>query len=121
MAAPRPLLIVSDGGDWTRTVDKVEYPFIKKIYSFYGKEDMVENVHLSNEKHDFGPSKRQAMYDFMARYLQLDNTKVKDAEDLYDETIIEPVEWNKLIVFPDNSLPQGHLKSVEEIYNALTY
>ncbi|MCF0209345.1 MAG: hypothetical protein HUK07_07810, partial [Bacteroidaceae bacterium] len=34
--APRPMMIVSDGGDWTETVPRVEFPFLQKIYGFYG-------------------------------------------------------------------------------------
>lgn len=76
LAAPRPMLVVSDGDDWTKNVPNVEYPFLRSIYSLYGKPDCVENVHLPLEKHDYGPSKRNAMYDFMARRLGLDLAKV---------------------------------------------
>ena len=52
LAAPRPLLLISDGDDWTRNVDKVEFPYIQKVYEAYGKAENVENVHLALEKHD---------------------------------------------------------------------
>lgn len=119
LAAPRPLLVVSDGGDWTRTVDKVEYPFIKKIYSFYQKENLVENVHLLNEKHDYGPSKRDAMYGFMGKHLGLNTEVMKNKQGKYDESLIEPIEWERLLVFPDKKLPEGYLNSAEKIYNVL--
>ncbi|GAB6011966.1 alpha/beta hydrolase family protein [Viscerimonas tarda] len=119
LAAPRPMLVVSDGGDWTRTVNTQEYPFIKRIYSFYGKEKLSENVHLPNEKHDYGPSKRHAMYDFMAKHLGLNNKILKNAAGEYVESVIFPVEWEELLVFPDKKLPEGHLKSIEEIYTCL--
>ena len=32
LAAPRPLLVVSDGKDWTQHVPRIEYPFLQKIY-----------------------------------------------------------------------------------------
>ena len=72
--APRKMLLVSDGGDWTHTTEQLEMPFIRRIYDFYDAGDNVENVHLKDEKHDFGPQKRKAVYDFFARVFGLDIT-----------------------------------------------
>ena len=33
--APRPQLIVSDGGDWTASVPTLEFPYLQRIYGFY--------------------------------------------------------------------------------------
>ena len=74
--APKPMLLISDGDDWTKNTPKVEFPFVQRIYSFYGATNQVENVHLAAEKHDYGISKRLAMYPFMAKYLKLDLKKV---------------------------------------------
>lgn len=79
--APKPMCIVSDGGDWTSNVPEVEYPYIKKIYDLYGKCGAVSNVHLPDEGHDFGPSKRDAVYQFFTdtfglNPLMLDESKV---------------------------------------------
>ena len=41
--APRPMLVVSDGGDWTATVPRLEYPYLQRIYGFYGVTDKVSN------------------------------------------------------------------------------
>ena len=71
LAAPRPMLVVSDGGDWTNTVPEAEYPYIKRIYDLYGAGGLVSNVHLPEEGHDFGYNKRKAVYDFFACYLGL--------------------------------------------------
>lgn len=69
---PKPLLLISDGGDWTQYNPEVEVPHIKRIYSFFDAEQNMENVHLANEKHDYGPSKRQAAYAFLAKHLGLE-------------------------------------------------
>ncbi|RRB07211.1 alpha/beta hydrolase family protein [Larkinella rosea] len=76
LAAPRPMIMISDGGDWTKNTPTVEFPHVQRIYSFYGAKNKVENVHLPNEKHDFGPSKRVAAYRFLALHLKLDLNKV---------------------------------------------
>lgn len=119
MAVPRPLLIVSDGGDWTRTVNKVEFPFIRSIYSLYGKEDMTENVHLPDEGHDFGPNKRIAMYDFMSKHLSLNKQAICNAAGKYDENFVVPATPESLMIFPDRNYPVHTLKTVGEIYDRL--
>jgi uncharacterized protein len=80
LAAPRPMLLVSDGDDWTKNNPRVEYPYIRTLYGWYGVPQNVENVHLANEKHDYGPSKRQAAYAFLIKQLRLnDQGLIKDA------------------------------------------
>ena len=78
--APKPMLIVSDGGDWTSTTPTMEYPFIQRIYNFYGAKDKVRNVHLPNERHDFRENKRQAVYDFFIDVFGLDGTKLDESK-----------------------------------------
>jgi len=80
-AAPRPLLLVSDGKDWTRNTDRVEYPFIKEIYKLYRKEGNVENAHFTNEDHDYGFTKRQAVYRFFAKHLKMKENPALWKED----------------------------------------
>lgn len=87
--APRPMLVVSDTGDWTASVPTLEYPFYQRCYGFYGKTGNVQNVHLVGERHDFGPNKRKAVYDFFARVFQLDKSKEDESR-----VTIEP--YNKL-------------------------
>ena len=85
--APKPLLLVSDGGDWTSTTPELEYPFIQRIFDFYGAKENVRNVHLPDERHDFGPNKRQAVYDFFADVFGLDRTMIDESK-----VTIEPKE-----------------------------
>ena len=87
LIAPRPLLLVSDGGDWTSTTPELEYPFIRRIFGFYHAENNVHNVHLPDERHDFGPNKRQAVYDFFADVFQLDRTMIDESK-----VTIQPAE-----------------------------
>lgn len=85
MIAPRPMMIVSDSGDWTHTTPEVEYPFIKRIYGFYGAEDKVRNIHLEGERHDFGPNKRQAVYRFFIDTFGLDESKLDESKITIEE------------------------------------
>ena len=99
LAAPRPMLIVSDGADWTKNNPEVEYPHLQKIYGLYGKENNIENVHLANEKHDYGPSKRIAAYKFLARHLKLDLSKATKADGSLDESNAKVLDRKELAVF----------------------
>ena len=78
--APKPMLIVSDGGDWTSSVPTLEFPYLQRIYEFYGAKDKVRNVHLPNERHDFGPNKRQAVYDFFIDVFGLDRSMLDEGK-----------------------------------------
>ncbi|MGE3775979.1 MAG: PVC-type heme-binding CxxCH protein [Pirellulaceae bacterium] len=69
--APRPQLIVSVGQDPTRAFPEVGWPFVRQVYELSGARDYFEHLHLPEEGHDFGPSKRRAVYDFFARRLGL--------------------------------------------------
>jgi hypothetical protein len=99
LAVPRPMLLISDGDDWTKHTPEVEYPHIKAIYGLYGKSDLVENVHLPDEKHDYGPSKRKAMYVFMSKQLGLDIKRVSDNDGQIDETKSRVLTQKELEVF----------------------
>lgn len=90
MMAPQPVLVVSDGGDWTASVPELEYPYLQRIWAFYDKTENVENVHLPKERHDFGPNKRNAVYAFFAKAFGLDSTKIDESK-----VTIEPYDMLK--------------------------
>ncbi|MDG2383892.1 MAG: acyl-CoA thioester hydrolase/BAAT C-terminal domain-containing protein [Pirellulaceae bacterium] len=95
LAAPRPLLLVSVGGDWTKNTPHVELPYIRNIYQLRGALGNVENAHFPNQEHGYQLLKRQAMYPFMVKHLGLNADGVRDGEaDLFDEskTVIETPE-----------------------------
>jgi hypothetical protein len=78
MFAPKPMMVGSDGGDWTSTTPQLEFPYLQRIYGFYGQSEKVRNVHLPSERHDFGPNKRQAVYDFVVDVCRLDRSKLNE-------------------------------------------
>jgi dienelactone hydrolase len=120
MASPRPMLVISDGDDWTANVPVIEFPYLKKVYELYGKSDNVENVHLASEVHDYGFSKRIAMYDFMARHLGLSINAVKDKSGKVDESKVTVEKYDKLLVFGKNGkMPANALHNAEEVWQVL--
>ena len=120
LTAPRPMLMISDGADWTQNTPKVEFPFMQKIYALYQKEEKVENVHLSKDVHDYGPNKRMGMYPFMAKYLSLDLPNVMDAGGNIDEGPSKVLSAVELSVFNDVfPLPANAVKGDEQVMKLL--
>ena len=109
LCAPRPLMLISNGGDWTRNTPRIEYPYIQKVYTLYNAEHKVENVHLSAEKHDYGYSKRAAAYLFLAHHLKLKISRVEFDRSIKEDFVtILPAEdlkvFNEKNAVPDNAL-----------------
>ena len=117
MAAPRPQLVVSDGGDWTDRMPEHDFLYLQKMYSWYGKKDNVQNVHLPGEKHDFGINKRTAVYRFMAKQLGLNLKTIQDGNGNIDESGITIEKEELMYVFGDKGerLPANAVKGFGQL------
>lgn len=117
MFAPKPQLIISDGGDWSNHVPEYEFPFLKRTYEFYNQTENVRNIHLPDEGHDYGYSKRIAMYDFMKEFLQLNTDKVRKDDGEYDESTVVIEELSDMYVFANkrHNLPENAIHGTEEL------
>jgi len=105
MMAPRPMLMVSATGDWTRNTMKEEYPEIRTVYDLYGKQADLEAVQF-NYKHNYNRESREAVYRFFAKRLKGDHNSGAYAEEPF---VVEKDE--DLLALHDHPLPS----------NALTY
>ncbi|MHC4406438.1 MAG: alpha/beta hydrolase family protein, partial [Planctomycetota bacterium] len=111
LAAPRPQLLVSNGKDWTKLTPQTEFPYVKHVYGLYGAADKVENTHFPEEGHDYGESKRMAVYPFLAKHLTLDVKRVQDKNGRIDESFVAIESREDLLVFgPDNPRPDDAVK-----------
>ncbi len=109
LCAPRPMLLVSVGGDATHNTPYIEFPYIQKVYALYNAEHRVNNVHLPLEKHDYGYSKRAAVYNFFAHYLNLRDNKAP-YENGFKEDFVKILPREELEVFDsEHPLPKGLL------------
>jgi hypothetical protein len=103
MMAPRPLLMISATGDWTRNTLKEEHPAIKQIYSLYGRPDLVEGVQF-DAPHNYNLASREAVYRFFARHVLDDNNA-----EAYKEQSIRVERLQDMLALHGRTLPEGAL------------
>ena len=121
LCAPRPLLLISNGADWTRNTPRIEYPYIQKVYALYNAEHKVENVHLPGEKHDYGYIKRIMAYNFLAHHLKLKSNAIP-YKNGYDEGFVRVLPKDELKVFTkENPWPENALMGDEAVMEYLDF
>lgn len=86
MAAPRPMKLICVTQDWTKNTPEVEFPYVQKIYGYYGAQQNVEYA-IMDEPHNYGASKRAEMYPFMAKHLGLNMDQCDESK-----VTVEPLE-----------------------------
>ena len=77
--APRPLLMVSATGDWTHGTLEAEYPAVRGFYQLLGNDSHVQSVRF-DAPHNYNRDSREAVYAWMARWLQHAPADVKRPE-----------------------------------------
>lgn len=117
MVAPNPQLVISDGKDWTAHMPQHDFPYLQKIYGFYGKKDKVRNVHLPEDGHDFGYSKRKPVYDFLIEHFKLNPKSLKNGNGNYDESSVTIEKMDALYTFGPNGekLPKNAIRGYENL------
>ncbi|MBD0288527.1 MAG: acetylxylan esterase, partial [Flavisolibacter sp.] len=90
---------------------------LQRTYGFYKKEDVVKNVHLPQDGHDYGFNKRKAMYEFIAQQFGLNINAVKDKSGNIDESNVTIEKPSALYVFGENGerLPSNAVKGFDAV------
>ena len=97
--APRPMLMVSATGDWTKETLEREFPAMRRAYALFGAESSVHAVRFDAE-HNYNKDSREAMYAWMARWMQN-----APADARRPERSFTPDALSDLLVFYGRALP----------------
>ena len=103
MMAPRPMLMVSATGDWTKNNPTEEFPAIRAIYALYDKAANVENLH-QDAPHNYNQPNREAMYRFFGKHVLDDG----DAAH-FKERSIRLEKLQDMLALHNRTLPGGAL------------
>ncbi len=68
LMAPRPLLMISASGDWTRETPRVEFPAVQSVYRLLGAGHKAQTMQ-SMADHNFNRESREAVYAWFGRWL----------------------------------------------------
>lgn len=103
MMAPRPMLLVSASGDWTRDTPREEFPAVRRIYELYGQAENVETVQI-DAPHNYNQASREAVYQFFARRV----LALEDAGAIAEQEILPP-GLDAMLVLHGRNLPANAL------------
>ncbi|HET9467862.1 MAG TPA: hypothetical protein VFO48_05605 [Vicinamibacterales bacterium] len=106
--APRPLLMVSASGDWTTNTMEREYPAVRALYALRGAADRVHAVRFE-APHNYNKDSREAVYAWMARWLQNAPADVRR-----EERTFTPDPLPELLVFHGRPMP-SHAVTAEQL------
>lgn len=70
LCAPRPMLLISDAGDWTADNPEKVAPFLRRVYELYGVPERFRHAPMQ-EGHQFGQESRAVYYHWCAQMLGL--------------------------------------------------
>ena len=97
MMAPKPMLMVSTSGDWSRNTATEEYPAIRAIYDLFDKASYVE-MFFQTAPHNYNLKSREAVYGFFGKHVLKQDTAPK-------ETPIRPFKLTDMMVLHNRTLP----------------
>jgi hypothetical protein len=103
--APRPMLMISATGDWTNETLELEYPAVRALYTLVGAPDRVDAVRFTAD-HNYNKDSREAMYGWMARWLNAAPSAAKVPEPSFS-----PDPLPDLMVFHGRALPDRAVKA----------
>lgn len=101
--APRPLLMVSATGDWTKDTLHAEYPAMRRLYALAGAESRVHAVQFE-APHNYNRDSRESVYAWMARWLKNAPADVRIAE-----RTVRPEPLADALVFYGRPMPDQAL------------
>ncbi len=108
LMAPRPLLLVSNSGDWTVETPKEVFPAIQSIYRLLGVQQNVENAHFMGKIHNYDKDSREAVYKFF-------NERLLNKMGPVAEQPFRAEFPNDLLALHNRTRPANALKNLDEV------
>lgn len=105
--APRPLLLVSATGDWTREVPKSEFPAMQRVWELHGRPGRIEAVQF-DAPHNYHKESREAVYEFFRKHLAPERAPWRERNPTVEKL-------QDMLVFHGRRLPEGAL-SFDELF-----
>jgi hypothetical protein len=104
LMAPRPMLMISATGDWTRNTPREEFPAVRSIYELYDKAPELETIQI-DAPHNYNQQSREAMYRFFGK-------RVLGAADSrsFAEQGIHPEKLQDMLALHGRALPENALR-----------
>ena len=93
--APKPLMLVSATGDWTKATPTVEYPAIRSVYELYDMADHV-HTHQIDAPHNYNQASREQVYRFFGKWFLNQPDKYAD----FSEPTFKADQPERVRVFP---------------------
>lgn len=103
LMAPRPMMMVSATGDWTKNTLTEEYPAIRGIYRHFGSEDKLTAIQI-DAPHNYNQPSREAVYGWFAHWF-LGRTETTPIRERGGAVATLP----ELLVFFGNKRPENEL------------
>ena len=103
LMAPRPMMMVSATGDWTKNTMTSEYPAVKSIYRLFGAEDKLTAIQI-DAPHNYNQASREAVYGWFAHWFlnRAETTPIKERS-----ASIPSIP--ELLVFANRARPENEL------------
>lgn len=103
LMAPRPMMLVSATGDWTKNMMTSEYPAVRGVYKLFGAEDKLTAIQI-DAAHNYNQPSREAVYGWFAHWFlgRAETAPVKERGNAV-------ASINDLLVFVGRPRPENEL------------
>jgi len=107
LMAPRPMMMVSATGDWTKNTMTSEYPAVRQIYKLFDAEDKLTAIQI-DAAHNYNRPSREAVYGWFAHWFL---GKAETTPIIERGNAVAPI--NDLLVFFGRPRPENELNEAQ--------
>ncbi|HKQ74549.1 MAG TPA: acetylxylan esterase, partial [Blastocatellia bacterium] len=107
LMAPRPMMMVSATGDWTKNTMTSEFPAVRGIYKLFNAEDRLKAIQI-DAAHNYNQPSREAVYGWFAHWFlgRAETTPIRERGGVV-------ATLNELLVFFGRPRPENELNEAQ--------